>query len=174
MITYNEVDFYPIPNIEKYYISKCGKVLSIRSPSGKEKVGKEYRKLMKFYTNRYNYLAVNLFSNKKRINKTIHRLLAITFLQTYSEELEVDHIDNDKLNNDLSNLRMVTGSVNSRNKLNALGYRYTCGTLRAHWCIEKCKVESQSFSVNKYGVAFAFLLATNVREEMVDKYYNRV
>ena len=174
MISYEGIDFYSIPNIEKYYISKCGKVLSTKSCNGKYKKGKEYRKLMKLYINEDGYLNLDLCINKKKFGKKIHRLVAETFLVDFDEKLQVDHIDNDKLNNDLTNLRMVTRSENQRNKKNALGYRYDRGALRAHWCVEKCKVESQSFSINKYGVAFALLLATNVRDEMVDKYYNRV
>jgi hypothetical protein len=173
MITYNEVDFYPIPNIEKYYISKCGKVLSIRSPSGKEKAGKEYRHLMKIKIRQegYKFVRFNYISK----NPDIHRLLARTFLSDFNEKLQVDHIDRDKLNNDLSNLRMVTASDNQRNKKNALGYRITTDNIiRAHWYDDGCELKSKGFSINTYGFGFAFLLATNVREEMVDKYYNRV
>jgi len=176
MISYEGIDFYPIPNIEKYYISKCGKVLSTRSPSGREKVGKEYRHLMKISTDRYGYLTTNLYINKKKVHKTIHRLVAETFLVDFNEKLEVDHKDNDKLNNDLSNLRMVTASNNQRNKLNAIGYTYEKyrNSFRAHWYDDKGNYKRIGFSVKTYGELFAYILATNVRDEMVDKYYNRV
>lgn len=176
MISYEGINFYPIPNIEKYYISKCGKVLSTRSPSGREKVGKEYRHLMKISTDRYGYLITHLYINKKAMHKTIHRLVAKTFLPDYDEKLEVDHIDGNRLNNDLSNLRMVTASNNQRNRLNAIGYSYDKqrNTFRAHWYDDKRNYKRMGFSVKIYGELFAYILATNVRDEMVDKYYNRV
>jgi len=165
MIAYNEVNFYPIPNIDKYYISKCGKALSTirKNP-----------KIMKLSISKDGYLRVDLVINKKKINKRIHRLVAETFLQTYSEELQVDHIDCDKLNNDLSNLRMVTQSDNQRNRKSSKGYSYYKKAIRAHWCDENGLIVRISFSIKIYGELFAYILATNVREEMVDKYYNRV
>ena len=70
---------------------------------------------------------------------------------------------------------MVTASDNQRNKKNALGYRITTDNIiRAHWYDDACELKTRGFSINTYGFAFAFLLATNVREEMVAKYYNRV
>ena len=41
-----------------------------------------------------------------------HRLVAWEFLDDYTVELQVDHKDRDKLNNNKSNLRMVTNSEN--------------------------------------------------------------
>lgn len=42
----------------------------------------------------------------------VHRMVALTYLPNYSEELTVDHINNDKSDNSVSNLQMVTVSQN--------------------------------------------------------------
>lgn len=53
------------------------------------------------------------FSNKgKRKTYNVHRLVAMAFLDDYSEELQVNHIDGNKLNNSVDNLEMITGKEN--------------------------------------------------------------
>ena len=44
----------------------------------------------------------------------LHRLVAIHFVEGYSEGLEAHHISHNKLDCSASNLQWVTGSVNSK------------------------------------------------------------
>jgi hypothetical protein len=155
MISFVGNDFYPIPNFDKYYISNFGKVLS----TNKKKI-----LIMKTnFSNSNGYETVVLYKNKKQITKSIHRLMALTFLEDYTETLYVDHIDNNKLNNDLSNLRMVTASQNNKNLLKAKGiYRdfdkrgTTCSSWRAYWWDDNNKKCTASFGIGIYGELFAF------------------
>jgi len=56
------------------------------------------------------YLQVGVAGKLHRV----HRLVARAYLSDYSEDLQVDHIDGDKANNNVSNLRMATNAENSR------------------------------------------------------------
>jgi hypothetical protein len=53
--------------------------------------------------------------NKKRYKGRIHRLLAFQYLPNPDDKTEVDHIDRNRANNDLSNLRWVSHKENANN-----------------------------------------------------------
>jgi hypothetical protein len=62
-------------------------------------------------------LKICLHSDTAKNNKcSIHRLLAIQYIPNPDNLPEVDHIDRNKQNNDLSNLRWVTHATNCNNK----------------------------------------------------------
>lgn len=51
-------------------------------------------------------------------NKTvIHRLVAMTFIPNLENKPCIDHIDNNRLNNNVDNLRWCTYSENGMNKI---------------------------------------------------------
>lgn len=54
--------------------------------------------------------------NYKGKNYRIHRLVVEAFIGPIPEGFEVDHIDRDRSNNDVTNLRIVTHSENCRNR----------------------------------------------------------
>ena len=60
------------------------------------------------------YFIVTLTNQGKRSNKFIHRLLATHFIPNPLNKPQVNHIDGNKQNNDLSNLEWVTSQENSR------------------------------------------------------------
>jgi len=99
----------------KYAIDEEGNVFNART----------HKKIK--HTNRPNgYKAVSLSDKGKRRFHYVHRLLAQAYLSNFSEELQVDHIDRDRSNNKLSNLRMVTNQENDFNRT-AKGYRWHKG-----------------------------------------------
>jgi hypothetical protein len=74
---------------------------------------------------RRNYPQVTLYieanGKHKKVTKRVHSLMAEAFLGFVyegSRNYVVDHIDNDPLNNNLSNLQVVTMSENNKRKHN--------------------------------------------------------
>lgn len=76
---------------------------------------KKNGKILKTSPNRDGYMTTHLYKDGKWYTKTVHRLVAETFLEQPSEKTwQVNHIDGDKHNNRLSNLEYVTPSENMR------------------------------------------------------------
>ena len=90
-----------------YQVSTDGRVKSL----GNDKTKKE--KILKA-KNRCGYEYVNLSKNGKRKNFTVHRLVAHMFLSNDNpiEKIEVNHIDENKENNHISNLEWCTREYN--------------------------------------------------------------
>lgn len=101
--------FYVFPNNYSLAVSKDGQVMNVRT-----------RKILKHYvseTKKVQVLLKTAFNNVRAYY--VHRLLAITFIGRPSRridkeyaQLEVNHIDGNRLNNDLTNLEWVTGNEN--------------------------------------------------------------
>jgi hypothetical protein len=66
------------------------------------------------------YYIVSLCNDGKKFKRSIHRLLAIHYLDNPEGKAHVNHIDGDKTNNDLSNLEWATPQENTRHAM-ALG-----------------------------------------------------
>ena len=108
------MEFHPIPNFPDYFISRDGVIKS-------KKQGKEM--IMKTLINKKGYEIIRLYNNKRKTKK-VHRLVALTFIPNPENLPQVDHIDRNKQNNCVDNLRWVTSqenqintSVNIKNKL---------------------------------------------------------
>ena len=74
--------------------------------------------ILKTQNSNCGYKQVQLCKNGERKYFKIHRLLAIHFIENPNDYSVVDHIDRDKQNNNLENLRWVTRSINCRNQKN--------------------------------------------------------
>ena len=65
---------------------------------------------------RNGYVQVGLATASGRVTRYKHRLIAQQFIPNPNNLPDVDHIDRDKTNNSLSNLRWVSRSDNLRNR----------------------------------------------------------
>ncbi len=73
---------------------------------------KKTGRIMKQTTNFQGYKVVSL--NQKPFH--VHKLLGLAFIQNPLNKLCIDHINNNKLDNNLENLRWVTHSENNQNR----------------------------------------------------------
>jgi len=64
---------------------------------------------------RSGYKFVNLWSDGDKGIKSIHKMVALAFILNPENKRCVDHIDHDKTNNNVSNLRYATDSENRQN-----------------------------------------------------------
>jgi len=122
-----------IPNFNGYQASNLGEIRSvdrvIENKANKSGLARVKGKVLKQATNvSSGYKFVNL--SGKVI--TIHQLIAITFLghKPNGYKLVVDHIDNDRTNNVVKNLRVVTARENCSKRTVAGSSKY----VGVHWC----------------------------------------
>uniref|UniRef100_A0A6M3JYD9 Putative homing endonuclease n=1 Tax=viral metagenome TaxID=1070528 RepID=A0A6M3JYD9_9ZZZZ len=96
-----------IPSHKNYEASNLGR---IRHKVGRFNGRKNYGKILKPYTES-GYQRV-LLCNMRVICSGVHILVAETFIGPRPHKMDIDHIDHDRSNNVLSNLRYITHGEN--------------------------------------------------------------
>lgn len=101
------IGFKYIPEYEMLYsIDRNGNVFSHISG-----------KILKSHPNHRGYLMVDLYKDGKVKKCVIHRLVAITYVPNPNNFPEIDHIDTNRQNNNVENLRWCTRKENCNNPL---------------------------------------------------------
>ena len=102
------------PISENYFVSNFGRIKSNKCKNGKA-FGKKYEHILKHKIGKtgYNVVSVNSY-------QLVHRLVAKAFIPNPKNKPCVDHIDHNKSNNNVTNLRWVTYEENNK-------HRYDCG-----------------------------------------------
>ena len=85
-----------------------------------------YWRKVKYSYDGYYYIQLNHNKIKKsyRVHRLIYKFNNPEWDITYTPDNEIDHIDNDKSNNNIENLRIVNHSENNQNKLSTKGYTW--------------------------------------------------
>ena len=114
-----------IPDFPDYEASSLGR---IRSKNRKDCLGRsKYGKVLsQFVDSRDCYVCVNVWRNGKSKMMRVHRLIAMAFLPNPHNLPEVNHKDENKRNNAVSNLEWCTHQYNN-----------TYGSKRGKWVGEK-------------------------------------
>lgn len=111
-IIYNKEPYYELVDFEGYYVSRKGILISDYVVGGRGKRDLNNPHIVKYKTDKDGYCEVCLSKNTKHYRRRVHRLVAKQFLNDYSDNLEVNHIDGVRDNNSLENLEMLTGQEN--------------------------------------------------------------
>lgn len=98
--------FKTIEDYPSYEVSNLGRIKSLKSNN---------IRYLKPSLDFDGYRRVTLSDHGKQATKKVHQLIAIAFLnhKTCGSKLIVDHIDNDKLNNRVDNLQIITTRLNT-------------------------------------------------------------
>ena len=114
-----EEEYRVIKGIDNYSVSNFGYVKN-------NKTGR----ILKPDISSNGYYAVRLSNNGKLKHKVIHRLVGETFIENPENKQCIDHINNNKLDNNVSNLRWATQQENLMNtkisKKNNSNYKGVC------------------------------------------------
>jgi len=103
--TSNIMDYTSIKSYETYGINKNGDIIDFRTGKLKEQ-----------FCNPYGYKLVSIQNPQGYKNLMVHRLVGLTFIENPNNYKEIDHIDRDKNNNSVDNLRWANDVMQNNNR----------------------------------------------------------
>mgnify|MGYP005714500305 CR=1 FL=1 len=110
-----------INGYDNYLINQQGQVYSLKS-----------KRVLSASKTGTGYFSVDLSNKGQSARHAIHRLVAQAFIPNPNNYPVVDHIDRNKTNNDISNLRWITHSGNRRNSIRPKTTDYPVGVFFHH------------------------------------------
>jgi len=153
---------------------------------------------LKNTTSGYMSIGFREIGNRTKTHFSVHRLVANAFVENPSSKPQVNHVDGDKLNNDVCNLEWCTPYENTRHAIDTglkkpsdhnngkkLGssskYHYVeeIKSGKEHYFRTVVKInskmkgkfsKSKQFSIKKYGEHEAELMAADAANELITQY----
>ena len=121
-----------------------------------------------FHTN--GYRMIGLSNNGKQKTHRLHRLVAIHYLPNPKNYNEIDHINRNKNDNNVENLRWCSRSDNVRNrnisKNNTSGYKNIHYRQdRNIWSVQYYKICSKSFKTKKESLCYKFIIILKIKSK---------
>lgn len=97
-----------IEGYEDYYVTNEGEIISLKYNK---------KRILKKYINKRGYYYVRLSKNGKAKSKSIHRFVALAFIENPNNYEQVNHIDGNKKNNNVDNLEWCSSHQNMRHAI---------------------------------------------------------
>ena len=107
--------------------------------------------IYKFTNKKGDYFSTILYDKNNRKTVRIHRLVAEAFIPNPENKPQVDHLDLNKQNNNVNNLRWVTNLENMRHNIEANIFYYV-GYYNKNKISKKGKIIQFDKNMNKIGV----------------------
>jgi hypothetical protein len=98
------LNFEKWKEVPKFNLYECSNTGFIRN--------KNTKKILKFFRQNSGYYQVDLHKDGYRKRFLVHRLIAITWISNPNNYKYINHIDGNKINNNISNLEWCTNSEN--------------------------------------------------------------
>lgn len=106
-----------------YEVSNFGRARSLaRTKSNGKGIVNVPEKVLKPFPNTRGYLCIDLRRNGESHKKTLHRLIALAFIPNPDNKPCIDHIDTNKKNNNINNLRWCTILENRHNPISEVKF----------------------------------------------------
>ena len=153
-----------VKGLEDYKVSNLGRVKSLKFYK---------RKILKQTLSGDGYLRLNLNREGKQFTRTVHQLVAIAFLghTPCGFTRVVDHINHDKQDNNVENLRITTQRGNCSNRSKQYSSKY----VGVSWSKHKVKWQSKikiNGKENYLGLFTNELEASNAYQEKLKEVSN--
>lgn len=115
-------EWRPVEGFEGYEVSDLGRVQSYRGRGGKKSYFVDEPRILKAGVGTRGYEKVNLFQCGERVTRSVHRLVALAFVDGYKPGLLACHNNSVKTDNRAVNLRWdtISGNAVDASKLGAL------------------------------------------------------
>lgn len=152
---------------EKYQISNMGRIKKYTRTYDK------YYLLHPYFNEKNEYYEISLVNNENKTKHLkVHRLVAFTFVDGYSEEKNtVNHVDGNKKNNRADNLEWVSQSDNNKHAYKELNRKINV-TYERHGKFKKIIITQTNGEIFEFKTIRAFAKFYGVSESQGHRYLN--